>query len=159
MSSKAAAEEREQKFLALWSNSSFDPLVKNDCAVKAGYSRSTAPAKSNKIIKALIQNQKMQRAMKKRGISFDKLAGKLDDLLDAKHPFAPDQPDNLAQHKALDTALKIQDAFPPAKLEIDKHERKEIVITGEVVQRLERFQEQRQRMERGETFDVIPATD
>ena len=159
MSSKPDTESREARFLALWSNAGFDADLKNSCAVQAGWSPSSAAPKSNRIIRALKNNEKMQKALRKRGINYDKLAAKLEDLLEAKHPFAPERPDNMAQQKAMDTAIKIHDAFPPTKIDIEKNERKEIVITGEVVTRLERFQHQRERILRGENYNVLPAAD
>ena len=159
MPNELKTEGRESKFLTLWSNSGFDPLAKNGCAIEAGYSPGSASASSNRVFKKLVSNEKMRRALKKKGITFDRLADKLVELMEAKHPFAPLQPDNLAQHKAVDTALKLHDAFPATKIDIDKHERKEIIISGEVVQRLERYNLQREILEKGETFDVLPAAD
>jgi hypothetical protein len=46
----------------------------------------------------------------------------------------------MAQLKAVEMSLRVHDAFPAAKVDIDKTEHKEIVISAEVVQRLEKYE-------------------
>lgn len=142
--------ERDQKFVELFAAENFSLAKREECAVKAGFKPGYgAEMNGRRVVNALVHNKKMQRAMKKKGIDFDTLAGKLAQLLDCKHPAFPLQPDNAIQHKALETSLRIKDAFPPNRLELDKREHKEIVITGEFVQRFEKF-------ERFKALDVLP---
>jgi hypothetical protein len=135
------SKERDKRFIELFAGSGFDLSKREELAAQAGYKPGyAAKMNSGRIIKALVNNQKMQKALKKRGIDFDKLAEKIEELLECKHPAFPDNPDNAIRHKALETALRIKDAFPPQRVDVDKTERKEIVISGEVIQRLEKFE-------------------
>lgn len=155
------ADTIEHRFMTLWQGAGFDPSKKNECAATAGWTPDMKVARRNPIQRKLAQNERMRKILKKKNLTMEKAADKLAELIEAKHPFAPSQPDNLARHKAVDTLLKLHDAYPATKIDIDKHERKEIVVTGEVIQRLERYNDQRRVIEQGETFDVIPesATD
>jgi hypothetical protein len=133
--------ERDRKFVALFQASGFDLAKREELAVAAGFPPGH-PARGNagRVIKALVNNKAMQSALKKEGVDNKKLAEKLKELLDCKHPFAPKQADNLAQLKAVEMSLRVKDAFPSTKIDIDKTDRKEIIVSGEVIQRLERFQ-------------------
>ena len=84
----------------------------------------------------------------------DRVAGIVDRLLDCKHPFAPEQPDNTIQHKAVETAIRVLDANPPQKFEVDHTDRREIVISMEVVQRLEQYDKMRGIDVEGEVIDA-----
>lgn len=142
--------ERDQKFVELFAASGFDLKRREELAVQAGFQPGYgAKMNSGRIVKALVNNQKMQKALKKKGIDFNTLADKIAQLLECEHPMFKGRPDNAIQHKTLETALRIKDAFPPARVDLDKTERKEIVISGEVVQRLEKF-------ERFKVLDVLP---
>lgn len=161
MGNNGSGETREEKFITLWAgtNPPFDPSAKNDCAIRAGWSPKGAPSSANRVITALVKNQKMVKALKKKGIDYDYIAERLVEQMTAMHPFAPKQPDNMARGKAIDMALKIHDAYPPARVEVDKTERKEIIVGGEAIIRLERYNQQREILEQGKTFDVVPASD
>lgn len=97
-----------------------------------------------------------------------RLAKKIDEQLEAVHPMSKETyydefskkwvgpPDNYAQGKAIDLGVKLFDALPPIRIEEDRTETKQIVLSGEVVHRLESFEEQRRRLAEGKTFDVTP---
>jgi hypothetical protein len=142
--------ERDQKFVELFAAENFNLAKREECAVKAGFQPGYgAMMNGRRISAALINNKKMQKALKKKGIDFNKIADKLVELLDCKHPAFPKSPDNAIQHKAVETCIRISDAFPPNRVELDKREQKEIILTGEVVHRLEKF-------EKFKALDVLP---
>ena len=113
----------------------------------------------------------MQRELKKSGVDMTRLAKKLSEQLDAVHPMSKEThfdeeknrwvgpPDNYAQGKAIELGVKLFDALPPIRIEEDRTETKQIVLSGEVVHRLETFEEQRRRIDEAKTFDVTPIAD
>jgi|GEM_PF-3157009 len=133
--------ERDVKFVQLFQASGFDLAKREQLAVAAGFPPGrVARGNAGRVIKALVNNKAMQRALKKEGVNNEKLAQKLKELLDCEHPAFEGRSDNMAQLKAVEMSLRVKDAFPPTKVDVDKTERKEIVVSGEVIQRLERFQ-------------------
>ena len=169
MTEKSKPANRDQKFVELWSASGFDWAQKNSCAKAAGFSPIQAPRTAGRIITSLIQNQRMQKALRKRGVNLDRLAAKIAELLEAKNymarPIGKDEagneiypPDNFIQLKTTDLAAKIADVFAPTRLDIDKRETKQVVFTAEVLHRFERFNAQREFMRNPETIDVEPIT-
>lgn len=161
---------RDAKFIKLWSGSNFDPDAKVSCAEAAGFSPVRARQQGGRIINRLLQNKKMQKELKKAGVDLPRLARKIDQLLEAKHPLAalrknPETgvmeipPDNFIQLQAAQLGAKLHDAFAPTRIDMDKTERREIHIDADVVHRLERFDRQREQMLKGETFDVVPVSD
>jgi len=165
----AGNAKRDAKFIKLWSDAGFDPALKVECARTAGFSPSSAKTSTGKIVNSIIQNSKMRRELKRAGVDMRRLALKISELMDAPHPLVKPykdaegnlhfMPDNLAQLKATEMAAKIHDVFAPLRIQEDKTETKQIVLTAEVVHRLERFNEQRKLIETGETFDVVPIRD
>jgi len=133
--------ERDQRFVALFQASGFNIARREELAIAAGFPPGK-PARGNagRVIKALVNNKKMQKALKDEGVDFKRLAGKLNELLDCEHPAFVGRSDNMAQLKAVEMSIRVKDAFPSTKIDIDKSERKEIIVSGEVIQRLERFQ-------------------
>jgi hypothetical protein len=133
--------ERDQRFVALFQASGFNLAKREELAVVAGFPPGRAArGNAGRVIKALVNNKKMQKALKDEGVDFKRLAGKLNELLDCEHPAFEGRADNMAQLKAVEMSIRVKDAFPPTKVDIDKSERKEIIVSGEVIQRLERFQ-------------------
>ena len=109
-----------------------------ECALKAGVAENSVGRVSANAIKKLGNNPLMQKALKKAGVDFERLASKINDLLEAEHPAYEGKPDNQVQQKALDTALKIFDAMPNPKLEIEsRHESIHINITADLVRGIE----------------------
>ena len=148
--------ERDIAFVNLWAAENFDPAKKVKCAEMAGFPPG-APARANagRVSKNMAANMRIQRALKKRGIDPTFIADKLYDLMNAQHP-KEGTPDGFVQLKATETVLKLNDMFPAAKLEIDKSERKEIVISGEVIQRLETHERQKELLSEFQVIDVQP---
>jgi hypothetical protein len=132
--------DKDNKFIQLFSASGFDINRRQEFAVAAGFTPGrSARGHAGRIIKSLANNKAMQRALKRHGVDNNKLAQKMMELLDCEHPQFKGRPDNMAQIKAVEMSLRVKDAFPPTKVEVDKSEHKEIVISGEVIQRLERY--------------------
>jgi hypothetical protein len=144
--------EKDHQFVKLFQASGFDFSRRSQLAVAAGFAPgATAKANAGRIIKTLANNKAMQRALKRHGVDNNKLALKIKELLDCEHPAFIGRPDNMAQIKATEMALRVKDAFPPTKVEVDKTEKKEIVISAEVIQRLEKY-------ERFRNIDLTPVT-
>jgi len=161
-----AGDERDRKFVELWSGTGFDSLEKNKCAVAAGFTPKGASQGSNRVLNNLVRNKKMQKKLDKHGVTMDRLAAKVDELLDAPHPLAkrefnpftkelmPPPPDNFIQYKAAELGIKLHDAMPPTRIAEDKTETKQIIFSAEVIQRLERYDEQTKLIEKGAVIDV-----
>lgn len=133
--------DRDHKFVKLFEASGFDFSKRSELATAAGFPPGmVSRANAGRIIKTLANNKAMQRALKRHGVDNNKLAMKIKELLDCEHPAFVGRPDNMAQIKATEMALRVKDAFPPTKVEVDKSEKKEIVISAEVVQRLEKYE-------------------
>jgi hypothetical protein len=97
-----------------------------------------------RVTKALLQNKKLRRALKRVDVDMDSVAGKIKELLDAKSPLNPTMPDNFIQHKTVETLIRVMDANPPQKIEVDKSTTQHIVITNEAATRLENYQKMRE---------------
>jgi len=158
---------RDVKFIQLWSDANFDPAAKSICASRAGFSPKVAGRTTGRIVSSLIQNQKMQKELKKAGVDMKVLAKKIVALLDARSPLGKPTkdpvtgeltypPDNFVQLKATELGLKLHDAFAPTRIDVDKTETKQIIFSAEVLHRLERFDSQREAMAKAEAIDVTP---
>jgi len=170
MSNNGNGAEKDRKFNELWSGSGFDPLEKNACALTAGFKEKGLVRGSNKALNTLVRNKKMQKKLDKKGVTMDRIATKINELMDAPHPlakrefntftkeFEPAPPDNFIQFKATELAMKIHDVMPPTRIAEDKTETKQIIFSAEVVLRLERYDRQRQLLDKGETIDVTPVS-
>jgi hypothetical protein len=133
--------DKDHQFVKLFEASGFDFSRRSQLAVAAGFQPgATAKANAGRIIKTLANNKAMQRALKRHGVDNNKLALKIKELLDCEHPAFIGRPDNMAQIKATEMALRVKDAFPATKIDVDKTERKEIVISAEVIARLEKYE-------------------
>ena len=159
MSNNGNGADNDRRFNELWAGSGYDPLEKHSCAIAAGFKEKGVIRGSNKVLNTLVRNKKMQKKLDKKGVTMERLASKIDQLLDAPHPlakrefnpftkeFMPAPPDNFIQFKATELALKIHDAMPPSRIAEDKTETKQIIFSAEVVQRMERYDEQTKLLE------------
>lgn len=133
--------DKDHRFVKMFEASGFDFSKRSQIAVAAGFQPgATAKANAGRIIKTLANNKAMQRALKRHGVDNNKLALKIKELLDCEHPAFVGRSDNMAQIKATEMALRVKDAFPPTKVEVDKTEKKEIVISAEVIERIEKYE-------------------
>lgn len=94
-------------------------LSKSKCFEKAGY----APGAKEPIG----GNELMQEALTREAVTCQTLAKKIKKLINCKHPFAPDRPDNQVQLKAVQEAGKIHEVYPNQKIDINKTEVKFVV--------------------------------
>lgn len=100
-------------------------LNKQQCAKKAGYASPSASATKNE--KTMPGNELMKEALTREAVTYQTLAKKIKKLMNCKHPFAPAQPDNQVQLKAVQEGGKILDGYPSQKIDINKTETKFIV--------------------------------
>jgi len=93
----------------------FDMGVKNKrkAAIAAGYSPKYALTAMNR----LLARKPIVDALKKHGVTDDKIAGVIAQGLKAKHPFKPKQKDFHAIDKFVKEANRILDNYPPVKIE------------------------------------------
>jgi len=65
------------------------------------------------------------------------------------HPLHPDQPDNYNRRGYTDIAMKLFGVYAPTKVDLDIQKKEApIVITPEIIERLERYERQRAELER-----------
>jgi hypothetical protein len=131
---------KDAKFIEKFVEANLDPSKKLICAEDAGLGTGEkALMNSGRVLKSLAKNEKFQEALQRVSVDYDKLASKLSELLDAKSPMFDGKPDNFIQHKTLETAIRVMDLNPAQKLNIDKTEHHDIIISMEAVERLNRY--------------------
>lgn len=137
--------DRDAAFIEKWSDANFDQTKKTACAVSAGLGAGDmARLNGGRVSKALVQNKKLRSALKRKGVDMDKIADKIVQLLDAKSQYNEHLPDNFIQHKTLETAIRVLDANPPQKIEVDKTTTTHVVITQDAIQRIEKYKKMRE---------------
>lgn len=107
-------------------------------AVEAGVAPAQASAAATRALRKIANNPLFQKALKRQNVTLDTMARKLSQLMDAKHPQFPEHDDNMAQLKALDLAIKAYDAMPAQKIELDKTETHQIIVSAEIIHAVER---------------------
>ena len=134
---KALLTEGQSKFISEMAREGFDSS-KMKSASKEAWPEVKNLSQAKQTLRKLGNNLKMQEALKKKGIDIDFLAEKVAEMLSAMHPQFEGQPDNFIRQKTLDMALRIVDAFPSTKVDIEKHQVTEIIIHADVVERIEK---------------------
>jgi hypothetical protein len=115
----------------------FDFEKLSDCAISAGFKKS--PQLRRQALKALRPfsgNQYLRAALLDQGIDFSRIASKINELIDAVN--ADGVPDRISQRWATEMAVKIHDALPASKMQIEKHQTNEFIMTDEVQERIKR---------------------
>jgi hypothetical protein len=79
------------------------------------------------------------------------VAGKLKELLECNSPLSDNKPDNYIRHKTVETLIRVFDANPPQKIEVDKTSTTQVIISNDVVARLEKYQKMRELTRDAET--------
>jgi len=144
--------ERDAAFITKYAEANFDITKRQECAVAAGLGTGDmARMNGGRVTKALLQNKKLRKALKRVDVDMDSVAGKLKELLDAKSPLNPEANDNFIQHKTVETLIRVFDANPPQKIEVDKSSTQHIVITNEAVASLEQYRKMRELTKDAET--------
>jgi hypothetical protein len=129
-------QEGELKFIKNWAEMGYD-LTKADEAMQG--TGIASPEKFPKhIINKLAANERLQVALVKEGITFKKLAEKLNELLECEDPKYVGRPDNTVRHRAFQDAVRLLNADPPQKVNISKDEHREIHVTVDHVQKIEK---------------------
>lgn len=125
-------------FLKFYAATGFDESKKAECAVKAGYSEKGARARANRVLAHPVFREIINQELDDQGINAKRLVNKIDQLLECKHPFAPNMPDNKEQRETTKMALQLRDAFPPKKLDVRKLEAR-YDLTDEDKERLDKI--------------------
>lgn len=137
--------EKDATFIEKWKDQNFNIAKRQECAVAAGLGTGDlARMNGGRVTKALLQNKKLRSALKRKGVDMDSVADKIKELLDAKSPLNPTMPDNYIQHKTVETLIRVMDANPPQKIEVDKTSTTQVIISNDTVARLEKYQQMRQ---------------
>ena len=137
--------EKDAAFITKYAETGFDIKKRQSCAVAAGLGTGDlARMNGGRVTKALLQNKKLRAALKRVDVDMDSVAGKIKELLDAKSPLNPSMPDNFIQHKTVETLIRVMDANPPQKIEVDKSEIHQVIISNDTVSRLEKYQKMRE---------------
>lgn len=144
--------EKDAAFIEKFAETNFDITKRQECAVAAGLGTGDmARLNGGRVTKALLQNKKLRAALKRVDVDMDTVAGKLKELLDAKSPLNPEANDNFIQHKTVETLIRVMDANPPQKIEVDKSTTHQVIITNEAAVRLETYQKMRELTKDAET--------
>jgi len=109
-------------FLQLYAATGFDETRKTECAIKAGYKGDSAVVSANRVLEHPAFRDLINQELDIQGISAPRLVRKIDELLECKHPLAPEMPDNKEQRETLKMTIQIRDGFPPKKVDIRKVE-------------------------------------
>ena len=139
--------------------------TRKQAAIEAGYAPKCADSQASQVLSKPNVQSEFQKALEKAGVTTARLAEKISEGLDSKKVISAtivagnsqeagsttndfiEVPDYLAQHKFLDTALKLKGAYPSEKVEV-KHEH-----TFET--RLKTIHEGSPELEEGDEEDII----
>jgi len=136
--------KKDADFIEKWTETGFDVTKRELCAEAAGLGEGEiARMNGGRVTKALLQNQKLREACKRINIDMDKIAGKLAELLECKSAMNPEANDNYIQHKTVETLIKVFDANPPQKIEVDRNTTTQVVISEDTMDRLEKYHKMR----------------
>lgn len=126
--------ERQRKFFEIWATKykfSFDDGALAKAYVEAGYSPYFANCNARTALYSSNLNKVVRIAMEKHNITIDRLVGKHAELLEAKHPFAPEMPDNIVQLKAFQEGMKLYGGYPVPIQKVDVTHSEEYHISVE----------------------------
>lgn len=129
-----ATTERQRMFFEIWAtkyNFSLDGGALAKAYVEAGYSPSDARGNAHKTLHSSNLNKVVRIIMAKKNITLGRLVDKHAQLLEAKHPFAPDQPDNVVQLKAWQEGMKLYGGYPVPIQKVDVTHSEEYHISVE----------------------------
>lgn len=129
---------QEMALVKRFTDTGYDISKLRDCALESGYGARDVNSGIQRALRKIANNPRLQQALRKQGVTMSRLAKKLDSLLDAKSAQFPGRDDNLAQGKALELAVKIMDALPSQKIELDKTETHVIQLAPETIAAIQR---------------------
>jgi len=144
--------EKDAAFIEKWQEQNFDVTKRAACAEAAGLGTGDlARMNGGRVTKALLQNKKLKAALKRVDVNMDTVAGKLKELLECNSPLSEGKPDNYIRHKTVETLIRVFDANPPQKIEVDKTSTTQVIISNDTVARLEKYQKMRELTRDAET--------
>lgn len=125
---------RQVRLMQEFARSGFDFEKLTDCALKAGFKKSRYLKKQAlQALRPFSGNQYLRSALIDQGIDFSRIAAKINEMMDAE---GENGPDRISQRWATEMAIKVHDALPASKLQVEKHEVSEFVVTDELQDRI-----------------------
>jgi hypothetical protein len=128
----------EMSIIKRIADSGYDLAYAKRAAIEAGVAPGQAVGATNRALRKIANNPLFQKALKRQGVTMETMAKKLLDLMNAKHPQFPEHDDNMAQIKALDMAMKAHEVYPSLKVDIEKNETHQIIISAEIIHAVEK---------------------
>jgi phage terminase small subunit len=124
-------------------------MNKRQAAIQAGYSPATASLMAKRLTDKLACNRYFMEEAHRQGLTVEAIISELKrGVTKAMHPLRPDQPDNYNRRAFLDIAMRLFGAYAPTKIDMDiKKQEAKIIITPEILERLERYNRQRAELE------------
>ena len=119
--------------------------------VEAGFSPLFARRNAYKTLYSSNLNKAVRFIMMKKNITLERLVDKFGQLLDCKHPFAPEKADNAIQLKAFQDGMKIMGGYPIPIQKVDVRHSEEYHISVEDQRKAEKTLQ--------ECIDVEPIED
>lgn len=145
--------EKQRRFFEIWAtkyNFSLEGGALAKAHTEAGYSP-TSQKNAYQTLYSSNLNKAVRFIMMKKNITLDRLVDKHAQLLEAKHPFAPEQPDNVVQLKAWQEGMKLYGGYPVPVQKVDVHHSEEYHISIEDQRKAEKTLQ--------ECIDVEPIED
>lgn len=138
--SKVLTTDKQKKFL----RNRLAGLNKRQAAIQAGYAPATASLMAKRLTDKLACNRYFMEEAHRQGLTVEAIISELKrGVTEAMHPLHPDRPDNYNRRGYTDIAMRLFGAYSPTKVDLDI-EKKEatIIITPEIIDRLERYERQ-----------------
>ena len=125
-------------------------MNKRQAAIQAGYASSTASIVAKKLTDRLACNKYFMEEAHRQGLTVEAIISELKrGVTEAMHALYPNQPDNYNRRGYTDLAMKLFGAYAPTKVDLDIQKKEAtIVITPEIIERLERYERQKAELER-----------
>lgn len=125
-------------------------MNKRQAAIQAGYAPATASLMAKRLTDKLACNRYFMEEAHRQGLTVEAIIGELKrGVTEAMHPLHPDQPDNYNRRGYTDIAMRLFGAYAPTKVDLDIEKKEvKIVITPEIIERLERYNRQTAEIER-----------
>lgn len=144
--SKVLTTDKQKAFL----KNRMAGMNKRQAAIQAGYAPSTASIMAKRLTDKLECNRYFMEEAHRQGLTVEAIIGELKrGVTEAMHPLRPDQPDNYNRRGYTDLAMRLFGAYAPTKVDLDIQKKEAtIVITPEIIERLERYERQRAELER-----------
>lgn len=128
-------------------------MNKRQAAIQAGYAPATASIVAKKLTDRLVCNRYFMEEAHRQGLTVEAIISELKrGVTEAMNALRPDQPDNYNRRGYTDLAMKLFGAYAPTKVDLDIQKKEAtIVITPEIIERLERFEQMKAEMDAGKS--------